>query len=61
MAEEELAVAGGGNGTRPPRQARSRQAAAAMDPNNPMTWGKVPRNAACPCGTGKKYKHCHGI
>jgi preprotein translocase subunit SecA len=21
---------------------------------------KVPRNAACPCGSGKKYKHCHG-
>jgi preprotein translocase subunit SecA len=23
-------------------------------------WGKVPRNAPCPCGSGKKYKHCHG-
>ena len=22
--------------------------------------GKVPRNAACPCGSGKKFKHCHG-
>ena len=22
--------------------------------------GKVPRNAPCPCGSGKKYKHCHG-
>jgi preprotein translocase subunit SecA len=32
-----------------------------FDPNNPSTWGKVSRNAACPCGTGKKYKHCHGI
>jgi len=21
---------------------------------------KVPRNAPCPCGSGKKYKHCHG-
>ena len=21
-------------------------------------WGKVPRNAKCPCGSGKKYKHC---
>jgi preprotein translocase subunit SecA len=31
-----------------------------IDPNDPETWGKVPRNAACPCGTGKKYKHCHG-
>ncbi len=31
-----------------------------IDPNDPSTWGKVSRNAACPCGTGKKYKHCHG-
>ena len=30
------------------------------DPNNPKTWGKVGRNEACPCGSGKKYKHCHG-
>jgi preprotein translocase subunit SecA len=36
------------------------QAAAEIDPNEPATWGKVPRNAACPCGSGKKYKHCHG-
>ena len=26
----------------------------------PTTWGKVGRNEACPCGSGKKYKHCHG-
>ncbi len=31
-----------------------------IDPNDPATWGKVPRNAPCPCGSGKKYKHCHG-
>lgn len=30
------------------------------DPENPATWGKVGRNEACPCGSGKKYKHCHG-
>ena len=30
------------------------------DPNDPSTWGKVSRNEACPCGSGKKYKHCHG-
>jgi preprotein translocase subunit SecA len=30
------------------------------DPHNPSTWGKVGRNEACPCGSGKKYKHCHG-
>ena len=30
------------------------------DPNNPATWGKVGRNEDCPCGSGKKFKHCHG-
>ncbi|MGO4568805.1 preprotein translocase subunit SecA [Rhizobium sp. 2YAF20] len=30
------------------------------DPDRPETWGRVGRNEACPCGSGKKYKHCHG-
>jgi preprotein translocase subunit SecA len=30
------------------------------DPQNPATWGKIGRNEDCPCGSGKKYKHCHG-
>jgi len=34
--------------------------AEARDPNDPSTWGKVGRNEACPCGSGRKYKHCHG-
>ncbi len=34
--------------------------AAALDLNDPGTWSRVPRNAPCPCGSGKKYKHCHG-
>ena len=38
----------------------SRAAVAEIDPKDPSTWGKVSRNAACPCGSGKKYKHCHG-
>ena len=38
----------------------SRQAAATLDPDNPATWGRVSRNAACPCNSGQKYKHCHG-
>ncbi|MEX1152575.1 preprotein translocase subunit SecA [Parvibaculum sp.] len=32
----------------------------ALNPNDPATWGKTSRNAPCPCGSGKKYKHCHG-
>ncbi|MFO1038230.1 MAG: preprotein translocase subunit SecA [Geminicoccaceae bacterium] len=31
-----------------------------VDPRDPSTWGKVSRNAACPCGSGKKFKQCHG-
>ncbi|MBM3554795.1 MAG: preprotein translocase subunit SecA [Alphaproteobacteria bacterium] len=31
-----------------------------VDPKDPATWGRVSRNAPCPCGSGKKYKHCHG-
>ncbi len=31
-----------------------------VDPNNPATWGKVQRNSPCPCGSGRKFKHCHG-
>jgi preprotein translocase subunit SecA len=30
------------------------------DPNDPNTWGEVGRNEPCPCGSGKKFKHCHG-
>jgi preprotein translocase subunit SecA len=30
------------------------------NPQDPSSWGKVARNEACPCGSGKKYKHCHG-
>ena len=39
----------GGNGTQAER-----------NPKDPATWGKVGRNEECPCGSGKKYKHCHG-
>ena len=35
-------------------------ATANRDPKNPASWGKVGRNEDCPCGSGKKYKHCHG-
>jgi preprotein translocase subunit SecA len=34
--------------------------AVAVDPNDQSTWAATPRNAPCPCGSGKKYKHCHG-
>jgi len=61
MAMAGMAAGGAGlNGAGTHRPARSRQAAQTLDPDDPSTWGKIPRNAPCPCGTGKKYKHCHG-
>jgi preprotein translocase subunit SecA len=39
---------------------QTRRAATSLNPKDPSTWGKVARNAACPCGSGRKYKHCHG-
>ena len=62
QADRVLAAAG-----REPVQVLERRAPAAVrktdgqvDPNDPNTWGRVARNAPCPCGSGKKYKHCHG-
>ncbi|HYD15468.1 MAG TPA: preprotein translocase subunit SecA, partial [Hyphomicrobium sp.] len=63
LAMVDAAIAARGRGgpvaeKRAPLQ--TRRAADAVDPNQPATWGKVSRNAPCPCGSGKKYKHCHG-
>jgi preprotein translocase subunit SecA len=35
-------------------------AGTSLDPKDPATWGRVARNAPCPCGSGRKFKHCHG-
>ncbi|HMN36776.1 MAG TPA: preprotein translocase subunit SecA [Hyphomicrobium sp.] len=49
----------------PPEQPKrqplqTRKGEGGLDANDPATWGRVSRNAECPCGSGKKYKHCHG-
>ena len=31
-----------------------------FDEDDPSTWGNPSRNDLCPCGSGKKFKHCHG-
>ena len=57
--EMALETAGGVQEAPPPpvqRPVRSE----APDPQLPSTWANTPRNAPCPCGSGKKYKHCHG-
>jgi preprotein translocase subunit SecA len=40
--------------------AEGQGAAPAVDPADVSTWGRVARNAPCPCGSGKKFKACHG-
>ena len=61
---------GGGGGRAPaPREAGEPAQAtagngtvrrAAFDQRNPETWSRVGRNAPCPCGSGRKFKRCHG-
>jgi len=51
---------GSGDGETMTLTAQRVVAAAERDPKNPSTWGRVGRNEPCPCGSGKKYKHCHG-
>ena len=43
------ALVGNGNGAQGERK-----------PTDQSSWGKVGRNEMCPCGSGKKFKHCHG-
>lgn len=43
-----------------PLPAPTENAIAGFDENDPSTWGNPGRNDACPCGSGKKFKHCHG-
>jgi len=42
------------------RSMGGRRPATEINPGDPSTWGRVPRNAPCPCNSGNKYKNCHG-
>jgi preprotein translocase subunit SecA len=65
-AQQDLgAMARQGGGAEPGGEAAAQPAqgaavAEAPNPDDPESWGKVSRNAPCPCGSGRKYKHCHG-
>ena len=60
FADDDIVDADYGQAAQPRRPKRNRPKGVDIDPNDQTTWGKVPRNAPCPCGSGKKYKHCHG-
>jgi preprotein translocase subunit SecA len=54
--EPALAVVGGSESG----QAPAPELAPGIDPADESTWTLSGRNDPCPCGSGKKYKHCHG-
>jgi preprotein translocase subunit SecA len=55
-AEPAYEMAGGETMTLSAAPSRGAQ----VDPNDPATWANSSRNAPCPCGSGRKFKHCHG-
>jgi preprotein translocase subunit SecA len=53
---------GGGDGGALRRESgrAAAMAASGSDLRERSPWAGTPRNASCPCGSGRKYKHCHG-
>jgi preprotein translocase subunit SecA len=60
LARIGIGRAASGNGGTTIAAAAPAAQAQERNPKDPMSWGKVGRNEACPCGSGKKFKHCHG-
>ncbi len=58
--EPEMALEGAGAMGASMAVAAQPMRAGTVDPNDPGTWRNAGRNALCPCGSGRKYKHCHG-
>jgi preprotein translocase subunit SecA len=58
--EDELAMAGALAATAVTAGGGRSVAQDERNPSDPTSWGKVGRNEPCPCGSGKKFKHCHG-
>jgi preprotein translocase subunit SecA len=60
LARIGIGRAASGNGGTTVAAAAPAAQAQERNPKDPRSWGKVGRNEACPCGSGKKFKHCHG-
>ncbi|WP_435140121.1 preprotein translocase subunit SecA [Pseudopelagicola sp. nBUS_19] len=62
MAQQQKALQGAVSGPTgsATRESSSANAIDGFDENDPSTWGNPGRNEPCPCGSGKKFKHCHG-
>jgi preprotein translocase subunit SecA len=58
--EDEMALARAGGVTLAQHGITAATLTQERNPKDPTSWGKIGRNEPCPCGSGKKYKHCHG-
>ena len=56
LAQQQAALAAAAQ----PVAAPTEGAPQGFDETDPATWGNPGRNDPCPCGSGKKFKHCHG-
>ena len=59
-APEEVLSAAQASPTAIPRTRQANRPAAKQETVVKDEWSKTPRNAPCPCGSGKKFKMCHG-
>ncbi len=60
MAQQQAALAKAADQAETSGPAEPGSAREGFDESDPSTWGNPGRNAPCPCGSGKKFKHCHG-
>jgi len=61
LMAQQAAQQAAASGSAPAEAADGAEAAAPdFNENDQSTWGNPSRNDKCPCGSGKKFKHCHG-
>jgi preprotein translocase subunit SecA len=60
MVARQQAMQAAAAGAGAPAKAPKGERLAGFDENDPSTWGNPSRNDKCPCGSGEKFKHCHG-
>ncbi|MEJ6393376.1 preprotein translocase subunit SecA [Gymnodinialimonas sp. 2305UL16-5] len=60
LQQQQAAVAAQGQPANPAAGEPAGAPADGFIEDDPTTWGNPGRNDSCPCGSGKKFKHCHG-
>ncbi len=60
LAQQQAAAGPSVAATAAPPVVAAAAALAGFDAADPTTWGNPARNDECPCGSGEKFKHCHG-